>query len=162
MNKLFKAVICLIVLFLFTEAKAQFSLGGGVWYGTDIDNVGFSVNGKYEFNDKWAVAPTYSYFLKKEIMNWSTLDIDANYQFTGVGDKGSLYGIGGLNLTFWKLEYSGNIITDLEIKSTAYCFNLGLGLHFDISDKFSIAPELKSTFGDINYFRMGIIIMYGF
>lgn len=157
MKNLLKVIICTIVLCSFSESKAQISLGAGTWYGTDIDNVGFSINGKYDFNDKWAIAPTYSYFIKKTNTQWSTLDIDANYQFTGVGEKGSLYGIGGLNLTFW--EYNGPIVTDL--KSEAYCFNLGLGLNFDISEKLSIAPEMKYTFGDLDYFRMGVNFMFG-
>lgn len=157
MKNLLKAIICTIILCSFSESKAQISLGVGSWYGTDIDNVGFSINGKYDFNEKWAIAPSYSYFIKMSNTQWSTLDIDANYQFTKVGENGSFYGLGGLNLTFW--EYDGPIVSDL--KSTAYCMNLGLGLNFDISDHFAIAPELKYTFGDLNYLRIGVNFMFG-
>lgn len=157
MTKSLKLVITLLILISFLEVKAQISLGAGAWYGTDIENVGFSVNGKYEINEKWAIAPAYSYFIKKTNTQWSVLDIDTNYQFTGVGEKGSFYGIGGLNLTFW--EYDGPIVSDL--KSEAYCFNLGLGLSFDISEKFAIAPEMRYTFGDLDYFRMGVKFMFG-
>jgi len=48
-----KEVIFTIILCSFSELKAQINLSVGSWYSTDIDNVGFSINGKYDFNEKW-------------------------------------------------------------------------------------------------------------
>ena len=84
MKLYFRIVICFVILFSFSEAKAQISAGGGIVYGTDINNIGISLNGNYEINEKWSAAPSFTYFLKKDYVTWSALDLDANYQLTEI------------------------------------------------------------------------------
>ena len=66
MKKLLTVVICLVVVFSFSETKAQISAGAGIVYGTNINSIGINANGKYEFNEKWSAAPAFTYFLKKK------------------------------------------------------------------------------------------------
>jgi len=168
MKKFLTVIIVLVVVFSFSEVKAQISVGGGLWYGTDINNVGFSINGKYEFNEDWSAAPSFTYFLKKDNVNWSALDLDANYQITDIGNIGGLYGIGGLSMTFWgfKFDDSGlgdyaGIYSDFDTNFTEVGLNLGLGLNVVTSEKLAIAPEIRYTLGGVNYLRIGVKVMFG-
>lgn len=165
MKKILTAVICLLVVLSFSEAKAQMSAGAGIVYGTNINNVGFSVNGKYEFSEKWSAAPAFTYFLKKNYVNWSALDLDANYQLTKLENIGGLYAIGGLNMTFYKIKYDFDFgeygSSSGSATGSDAGVNLGLGLTVPAGEKLSIAPEIKYTLGGANYLRIGVKVLFG-
>lgn len=164
MKNLLKTLAVAIFILVVTEASAQISVGGGIVYGTDINNIGISANGKYEFNEKWAAAPAFTYFLKKNYVNWSALDLDANYQITELENIGGLYAIGGLNMTFYKIKING--LSEFmggsdSVTGSNTGLNLGVGLNFAASEKFIIAPELKYTISSGSYLRAGVKIMFG-
>jgi opacity protein-like surface antigen len=164
MKNLFKAFIAIVLFFTVAEASAQISVGPGIVYGTDINNIGISVNGKYEFNETWAAAPSFTYFLKKDYVNWSALDFDANYQITELENIGGLYAIGGLNMTFYKIKIDGLsdwLGGDDSVTGSNTGLNLGIGLNYAASEKFIIAPELKYTISSGGYLRAGVKIMFG-
>lgn len=166
MKNLLKLFICFVVLFSFSEAKAQISAGAGIVYGTNINSIGFSANGKYEINEQWSAAPSFTYFLKKNSVSWSALDLDANYQLTEVENIGGLYAIGGLNMTFWKIKYD-TVLGDLgglyggSASASDAGINLGLGLNMAAGDNMAIAPEIKYTLGGANYLRIGVKMLFG-
>ncbi|MDA3866766.1 MAG: outer membrane beta-barrel protein [Salinivirgaceae bacterium] len=177
MKSLFKACIAIFLFCTITEANAQMSVGAGMVYGTEINNIGFSLNGKYEFNELWAVAPSFTYFLKKDYMTFSSLDFNANYQITDIDNLGGLYGIGGLGLTFWGFDFGGDdfggdaygeeydyvnpFVESLNVNTTDFGVNLGLGLNIATSEKMAISPEIMYTFGGVNYLRFGVKVMFG-
>jgi hypothetical protein len=131
--------------------------------------VGFSANGKYEFNESWAVAPAFTYFLKKDYVTWSALDLNANYQIIEIENVGGLYGTGGLGFTFWGWdakdtglgEWAEFVGESLDTNTTELGINLGVGLNVATSDKLTIAPEIMYTFGGVNYLRIGVKVMFG-
>jgi len=154
MKNLLKVIICLIVLFTVTEANAQKKVGGGVWYATDMENVGISVNGAYFINDNFSIAPSFTYFLAKNNVNWSMLDLDVNYSFTEL-DFGNLYAIGGLNLTFFSVDLGGWG----KVSGTNTSFNAGIGLGMPIGDNMTLCPEVRYTFGDGDFLRIGVKLL---
>ncbi|MBN2820747.1 MAG: outer membrane beta-barrel protein [Bacteroidales bacterium] len=168
MKNLLKSLLAIALFFIISEAGAQISVGPGVVFGTDINNVGFSANGKYEFNEKWSAAPSFTYFLKKNYTNWSALDLDANYQITELENIGSLYAIGGLNLTFWKVKYDydfdlgeyGSYGDSGSVSGSEAGVNLGIGLNVPMGEKLALAPELRYTLGGANYLRFGVKVMF--
>jgi len=173
MKSLFKTCIAIVLFCTITEASAQMSVGAGMVYGTEINNIGFSLNGKYEFNELWAAAPSFTYFLKKDYMTFSSLDFNANYQITDIDNLGGLYGIGGLGLTFWGFDFGGDTSGDefgeygdfmaesLNVNTSDFGVNLGLGLNIATSEKMAISPEIMYTFGGGNYLRFGVKVMFG-
>jgi len=163
MKNLLKAVFILVVLFSFSEANAQYSAGIGVHYGTDISNIGFSINGKYVINDDWSAAPSFTLFLKKDYVTWSALDLDANYKITEIEKVGGLYGLAGLNMTFYKVKYDlGDWGGEYSDTGSEIGLNLGLGLDIPINEKLIVAPEVRYTVGGANYLRIGAKVMYAF
>jgi opacity protein-like surface antigen len=167
MKNLFKVVLVLFVVFAFSETNAQISAGAGVHYGTDISNIGFSINGKYQINDTWSAAPSFTLFLKKDYVTWSALDLDANYKITEIEKVGSLYGLAGLNMTFYKIKFEydlgewGGSYSETAT-GTEVGINLGLGIDIPLGDKLTLAPEVRYSLGGANYLRMGAKVMYAF
>ena len=165
MKNVFKTLIAIVLFFTVAEASAQMSAGAGIVYGTNISNVGFSVNGKYEINEQWSAAPSFTYFLKKDYVNWSALDLDANYQLTELENIGGLYAIGGLNLTFYKIKYNFDFgeygSSSGSATGSDAGVNLGLGLNVPAGDNLAIAPEIRYTLGGANYLRIGVKVLFG-
>ncbi len=155
MKNLLKAIVVVLVLFSFSEAKAQISVGAGAVFGTEINNLGISVHGKYQFTDEWSAAPSFTYFLKKDNLSWSSLDLDANYQISDAG----LYLIGGLNMTFFSIDTEGTFFDGVDLNGTDTGFNVGAGMNFEIGDGLTFAPEARYTLGGGNFLRIGLKIM---
>ena len=183
MKNLFKTFLLFAVVSFFsiTESKAQMSAGGGVVYGTSINTVGFSVNGKYEFTDKWSADPAFTYFLKKDGVTWMALDLDANYILTEIDNVGKLYGIGGLNVTFYKINYEfdlteytlnhtksasvydpGTTVYSTSASGSNIGLNLGIGLKVPVGNGMAVSPEIRYTIADGGYLRIGAKFMFGF
>lgn len=187
MKKLF--MIVMIGYLAISGINAQESktfAGAGVAYGTEINNIGFYANGVYAFTDKWEVAPTLTFFLKKDYTRWSTFDVNAHYVFLS-SEKAKLYGLAGLNFTFWKvkipaedlgysqmtdaeiaeaeamgLDMSWLMGEDIESKATEVGFNLGVGGRFPISEKISLQAETKYTLGNYGFLSLGAGVLYNF
>jgi hypothetical protein len=163
MKNLVKISFFVLVLFSFSGLKAQISGGLGLVYGSNINNIGITLNGNYEFNEQWSAAPTFTYFFKKDYISWSALDLDVNYQFSGLDNVGKLYAIGGLNMTFYKWDYDLGVIGyDGTVTGSEVGLNLGIGLSVPVSEKMLVAPEIKYTVGGANYLRIGAKVMLGF
>ncbi len=142
------------------------SAGGGLWYGTGINNIGISIDGKYEFNESWAAAPAFTYFLPKDGFTWMVLDLNANYMITEFDGVGGLYGIGGLGMNFshYKIDANFGALGNYSASGTTTTvgLNLGVGLNVPLSDNMHIAPEMKITINSGTYFRIGAKFMFGF
>jgi len=124
------------------------------------------LNGHYLINDQWSAAPSFTFFLKKDFVSWSALDLDANYKLSE-SKLGSLYALAGLNMTFYKITikydlgaYGGT--TDYTSTGSDFGVNLGVGMKMPIGDKLSFVPEIRYTLGGANYLRAGVKLLYAF
>lgn len=159
-----KAIVIIVLFFTFSEVNAQMSAGGGVVYGTEINNIGISAIGRYQFTEDWSAAPSFTYFLKKDGVSWSSLDLDANYKLTEIENVGLLYGIGGFNVTFYKVKIDADLGEYGDFSTSASGseagVNLGLGLNVAAGENLIIAPEVKYTL-NVGYVRFGVNILFG-
>ncbi len=167
MKNLFKAVIILAVVLSLSapESKAQMSIGGGLVFGSSINTIGISANGKYEFTEDWSADPAFTYFIPKNGLTWMVLDLDGNYQITEFDGVGGLYGIGGLGMTFahYKIDADLGALGDYSVSGTTTTvgLNLGVGLEIPVGESMAVSPEMKVTIGNGTYFRIGAKIMFG-
>ncbi len=159
---LFTAIITILMTGMFNNAKAQFSVGPGLGFATDISSLGISANVGYEINEKWAASGAFTYFLEKEYVKWSALDFNANYNLTEIENIGALYGIGGINVTMVKIDIPGlnELFGSGSTSSSNFGLNLGAGLNIDLSDKMTLAPELAYTISNGGYLRAGVKLMF--
>lgn len=165
MKNLLKVAIALVLMFTFSKSEAQIKAGVGAVYGTGINNLGLSINGKYQIDESWSAAPAFTLFLPKTYLNWSILDLDANYQLPMIETIKGLYAIGGLNLTFYKIKYNydfGLFDDGLNNSSTGSDagINLGVGMNLPISEKFDVVPEFRFTLGGASFLRLSVNVLF--
>lgn len=179
-NKLILVTATVLSVFFSLTTKAQDSkimAGAGLKYATDISTMGIEAKGVYLASDTWEIAPAFTYYFKKNNLNWSTLDFDVHYVFSA-DDKNTFYAIGGLNVTFWKFkmdgadslgeEYSeyadliGGFASDFDASGSDVGVNIGVGSRFAISDKMYFNADLKYTIGNANYLSAGVGLLYHF
>ncbi|MDE5418247.1 porin family protein [Labilibaculum sp. DW002] len=175
-NKLI--LVCATVLSVFfsltTQAQdSKIMAGAGLKYATDISTMGIEAKGVYLASDTWEIAPAFTYYFKKNNVNWSTLDFDGHYVFSS-DDKSTFYAIGGLNVTFWKFKMDGvssgsseldemfGGLSDLDASGSDVGVNIGVGSRFAISDKMYFNADLKYTIGNANYLSAGVGVLYHF
>ncbi|TDN99073.1 outer membrane beta-barrel protein [Sunxiuqinia elliptica] len=161
MKKLAFAIMVLIMGTAVKQANAQFSIGPGIGFATDISSLGLSANAAYQIDESWAATASFTYFLEKDYLQWTAFDFNANYNLTDIENLGTLYGIGGINITSVSFDFPG--IDDDMFDSSSHSefgVNLGAGLNVDLSEKMVLAPEMMFTISDINYFRIGAKLMF--
>lgn len=179
-NKLILVIATVFSVFFSLKSQAQDSkimAGAGLKYASDISTLGIEAKGVYLASDTWEIAPAFTYYLKKNSVNWSTLDFDAHYVFSS-DEKSTFYAIGGLNITFWKWDvegtdsyddeydeyddFIGDFVSDLDASGSDIGVNIGVGSRFALSDKMYFNADLKYTIGNANYLSAGVGLLVHF
>ncbi len=162
MKKLLLVVAVVALCGVFQNAKAQFSAGVGLAYATEINNLGISAQAAYDFTEEWAATGSFTYFLKKDGVKNSAIDLNANYIFTEIENVGKLYGLVGLN--HWTVSTDKIVIAGVTIggSSSETGVNLGAGLKMEMSEKMLLCPELKYSTTGSGYFSLGAKLMFKF
>lgn len=142
-------------------------LGAGLFFASDINNVGLTLNSAYEINYDWEAAVAFTHFFEKDYVTWNILDLDAHYIFYTDEGKFNAYGIAGLSISFVKvtipeMNVGGIIIPESTGKDSSAGFNIGAGINYGLSDKLNLAPEFRITLADGSYVRIGATVQYLF
>jgi hypothetical protein len=172
---------------LFGNVSAQeskISVGAGLNYATDIENIGLSLQGLYKINPTWEVSPKFTYFFKKNYMTYSALDFNGHYVFSDNGSN-AFYALAGLNITFYKFKYDRSLNTGSnqfsydeeygdylgDLYDDAFNFdysgndtglNLGVGGRFSLTDALDLNAEAKYTTSYSGYLNIGVGLLYKF
>lgn len=165
MKKLAFAIMVLIMGTAVKQANAQFSIGPGIGFATDISSLGLSANAAYQIDESWAATASFTYFLEKDYLQWTAFDFNANYNLTDIENLGTLYGIGGINITsvsvdFPDFEFEDEVVNVGSASSSDFGINLGAGLNIDLSEKMVLAPEMTYTVSSGGYLRLGAKLMF--
>lgn len=171
MKKLSITFVCLLITVLsFSQGfeTQKLRAGAGLFYASDINNIGLNINAAYEINDLWEAAVGYSYFFEKDYLTWSVLDLDAHYNFYTDGSKMTAYGLAGLAINFAKVTIpeinmgGGVVIPETTSKDSSVGLNLGVGVNYGLTDQLNLAPEFRVVLADGSYVRIGAMIQYLF
>ncbi len=131
-------------------ASAQFQVGVHTLYGTDVENFGIGVRGRYAINDQFRLDGNFNYYFKKNGLEF--WDINANLHYLiPVNDNFTVYPLGGLGYGHWKATTGGTVEAGgikLEVPETSYSdgklgFNVGGGLDLQITDDLYFNAEVK-------------------
>ncbi len=162
MKKLFVLIIAVLFIGTIQETKAQFSVGAGLGFATDISTLGISANLAYEIDETWAATGSYTHFLEKNNIKWSAIDFNANYNISEIDNLGQFYAIGGINITTVKIDIPGfsNFINDSSVSESNFGVNIGAGIKIDLSDKMLLAPEMTYSLKTGGYLRIGAKLMF--
>ena len=155
MKTLLNTSIALFLLLFATEIRAQFSLGPGLAFGTDVDEIGIQVRGINSFTDQWRGSADVIYYLDglKDFSIWE-INLNAHYVFADA-NKFNAYALAGFNVLLFSASFLGESST-----STEAGLNLGTGGQYFISDKVSGLVELKYTISDLNQLVIGLGLQF--
>ena len=162
MKKLFIVIIAILLVGSFQETKAQFTVGAGLGYATDISSLGISANVGYEIDETWEATGSYTHFLEKDYVKWSAVDFNANYNISEIENLGKFYAIGGLNITTVKIDIPGlsEFLGSSSTSESNFGVNIGAGLKMDLSEKMILAPEMTYSISSGSYLRIGAKLMF--
>lgn len=152
---IFFAVMILGIMTV-SSVKAQFSVGPGIVYGTQIETIGVDGVIHYAFPNKIGIMGGYTYFFEKSHVTWSAIDVDATYDFYSMGDKGSLYALAGVDFLHSKVKVAGVNVTGNDTG-----VNIGAGWKIGMGSTMSLVPEVRYTFGGGDFLRVGVRLMFG-
>ncbi len=147
---------------------ANLRVGGGLYYATEIKNVGLTLNGAYAITDQWAAALSFTHIFEKNYVKWNILDLDGHYVFYQSDNNLNVYGLAGMSISFWKITFPamnfGYGMTTPEIITTGsnIGMNLGVGANYPLTDNLNLAPELRFTIIEGSYLRIGATLQYMF
>ena len=140
------------------HVNAQLSLGGGLAYGTEVEDNGLGIQARtiYGFNEKWRAAADFIKYLDglENISVWE-FNVNGHYVFANQ-DKFSAYALAGLNFVGVKVDVLGFKNTETETG-----LNLGVGGQLKFSESLSGLAELKYNVGsDIDQLVIGVGVVY--
>lgn len=184
MTKFYKLYSLLLLIGAFTIASgtafaqgttgfdpAKIRAGVGLNYATEISTVGLTFTGIYEIDETWEGAFAYNYFFEQDYLKWSVFDFDGHYIFHEVNSELNVYGLAGLSITRWSVNmpaetvsYYGQTFTTpgYSASDSNFGFNLGVGANYVLTELLNVAPELRYTFKEGGYLRVGATLQYKF
>ena len=146
---------------------AHFRAGVGLSYASGINTIGMTLNGSYKITDRWEGAVSFNHLNEKNHISWNLLDFDGHYIFCSVNDKLNIYGLAGLSVTMWKLSVPDMTIMGYTVPGyistgSNAAMNLGAGVNYRLADNLNLEPEVRYTFINGSYVRIGATLQYMF
>ncbi len=168
MKRYLLSIVLLSGILLFTgnlqRATAQIDIGGGLAYGSEIENLGIRADGVYTINEQFRAGANITFFLPKEMfpgVDWTWWEINANghYLFPMDADV-NVYGLAGLNFVNFKAEGQtvtgpfGNTFSS-SYSDSAIGLNIGGGAEYPL-DFANLYGELKYTLSDYDQLAINV------
>jgi opacity protein-like surface antigen len=154
--KPFFTVFCMAaILGIASETKAQLSIGGGVGYGTDVEEIGLQVRAIYGLTDNIRVGGDFLYYLVSgDGLSLYETNLNGHYAFANT-DKFIGYGLVGLNLLTARVSIFGISGSTSEVG-----LNVGAGGQVKFTDKISGLLEAKYAIGDAGQAVIGLGLLF--
>lgn len=158
MRKLSLTFLLVFVAFCSHVSAQEFSAGGGLGYGSQINTLGINFRGDVSFDNQWSITPHYNLFFNKDhgivTDRWRAINIDVHYFF--FKDKGwKLYPLAGFNLATVSEKVNSIIF------SNSYAgFNLGMGSDYHFSEQISGFGEIKYVISKADQMVISVGVLY--
>ena len=156
----------LLLIGIGSTATAQIQLGGGLAYGTEIENIGIQVGGTYAINDEIRAAADIVYYFTGEDVpgvdfNWLEINANGHYMFVDEEDL-DFYALGGINFTRLSYDFPNNEFFDLDDSQTEVGLNVGAGLEYAVNFG-NLYAEVKYVLSDADQLVLsgGVRILIG-
>lgn len=149
---LFTALFAIIA---YSTADAQFKLGAGLMYGSEVEQLGIRVDGVYTINEQFRGVVDFGYYFPEDeggvSLNYWELNLNGNYMFLSDAEQGlNAYALAGLNFF--------NASVDIEgfgsSSNSETGLNLGAGLEYNL-DFAELFAEAKFVIGNADQLNVG-------
>jgi opacity protein-like surface antigen len=135
--------VLLALLFVTTTAQAQLSVGGGLGYGLDIEELAIQARGVYGINDQFRGEADFNYYLEgTDGLSYWEFNLNANYMITNTGGF-DIYALAGLNFFHFNIDlgpFGNSSDTDTGL-------NIGGGAEMGLTDSVKLFGEAKFALG---------------
>ena len=152
------AILCFLGV---SSLYAQFKAGAGLLYGTEIDQIGLQINGYYDLPavENLSVGGDLSFYLPHKFSGYkeSMWELNINGHYSAYKqDNIDLYGLAGINITGWKVKYTGDPGYGRATYSTSRGgINIGGGIQTNVGFG-SIYGEVKyAIVSDLGHLALG-------
>ena len=167
------------IIFSTTFAKAQWQAGGGLIFGTEIENLGLQLKGVYSLDEqvedsKFDVAGEFSYFfpdnttvdfgnfgsIENKVTLWA-LNFNAHYDLLEEENL-ILYPLAGLNIASITAKSENSQGEDFSDTDTELGLNLGIGAKTMLTDNLAGYGEIKYVISDFDQAVFSAGVLYSF
>lgn len=167
MKTIILAIVTLVCYSIVNNVHAQFNLGAGVSYGTDIEKAGLDLRAGYLMGDRFNLRADANIFGNRVSgatdTRWSGYNLNGSY-WVRAGERLVIYPMAGLNATTVRTETTTNepdgvfVSTDRE---TELGVNLGGGIGYQFNGLMPFA-EGKYVTGDFNQgvYTIGLLYLF--
>ncbi len=171
MRKLFLITMVLCALASISNAQSfetsNIRAGAGFFYVSDINSIAISANGTYRFTPEWEGSISLSHAFEKDNLSYQIADADVHFSFYTFNNNISVYGLGGLGITFSRYRVKGYNYTNgnaftYNTTDNELGVNLGVGANIPLMGYLNLAPEFKFTTSYGSYIRVGATLQYCF
>ncbi len=146
------------------NVKAQdISIGGGISYGFDIEELGIQLNGTYGLNENMRVGADIVYYLIGtesffgEEISTTALEVNFNFNYIFYNENDLiLYGLGTLGIHYVRSSFSGGGFSE-SFSDSELGLGLGAGVEYDLgSVKIYAEPRIFLSGFDQLQFNAGV------
>lgn len=126
-------------------ASAQVSIGVHTLYGTEVENLGLGIKGRYDFTDHIRGEANFNYYFKKHGLEFWDINANAHYLFP-IGEKVTVYplaGIGYVHVKGTQIVQTGPLRAELSTSDGKFGFNAGGGMDYQLTEDLYLNAELK-------------------
>lgn len=146
-----KVSVLLFAMFATVQiANAQIQIGGGVIYGTELEETGIQVNGTFEIPGPFRFSSDIGIFLLDDVNFFGNTErgfweanFNAHYLIPGI-PKANIYGLGGINIVTATLK---NDTIGLDSSDSEVGLNVGVGGEIPIGFA-TLFAEVKQVLGE--------------
>ena len=158
MTKTTIALLTIFILFSIVLKAQDYSIGGGLGYGSQINTIGLNFRGDIKFHKQWSITPYFNYFFsrtKADITNkWNALNVDGHYFFEI--DRGwILYPLFGVNIANVSTK-----VNDITFSNSNIGINLGFGSEYNFDPRISGFGEIKYVISDADQLVITFGVLY--
>lgn len=154
LKKAFLSIFALVFLLAMVPSQAQtISVGGGLCYGTEIEEIALDIRGIYSINEQIRIGGDIQYFFVEDPLSFMAINANAHYMFINTKDT-KAYGLAGLNYARQSFSFMGVTSSNSEIG-----LNIGGGAQFNIGGP-DLFIEGKYTIGDFDQVVIGAGVLF--
>lgn len=146
--------------FSFAQKQGDITVGAGVTYGFEVEEMGIQLNGNYAINEKMRIGADFIYWLTESSDYYSVTmwEFNANFHYIFYNEKGLiLYGMGTLGLHTASVKVDHPLVGSSTSSDSEIGLGLGGGLEYNLgSVKLFAEPRLFISGYDQFTFSAGV------
>ncbi len=158
MKKTTVTIFTIIMFFSLCVKSQDFSIGGGLGYGSKINNIGLNIRGDVTFYKQWSITPHFNYFFNKKkgaiTKMWNAFNVDGHY-LIDIDQTWMMYPLIGINFAAVSEK-----VNEITFSNSDVGINVGFGSKHNFDRRLSGFGEIKYVISDTDQLVITFGILY--